>query len=447
MDGGGEGSGIGVAGGGDVAQGWRGGVAAIDADVEAGLLELFFDVDVAGLDEREQVAAEPSDLGHGEVVLGDVDGLAGEMRRGRGAVGRGGVAVGAKEPLLELDGADGGVDLQRGVEAGVVRAAQVDEEAGGPGAAVAPVQGEPLIDVESVTDWEGEEHALRTHDLEAVVILDADEPVTIGSLVLVEEDLAGAEEGSGYDEAAALVIEGWKDERGGGGSLNGLELGCVDGGSAEGVGIGREPGETGRVGARKDGGAVRDLWIDVRLDGSGGGGLVCVAARRCGGEKVSGGGLRGTIARGVGKSDGGVGRSVARDANGAEVPTSNAAGGSIGEAKARRAARPGSGRAGARRGTGLAGVDAVEGSGWKGDGAAAGSVGRLRDLPLGGVCGHVAGAGRGLTMGAGARGMLARGDARFGGGCGVPRVRHERGGQKQKNREHEPSRVRGGAWH
>jgi len=113
--------------GGDAASGRRGGgqIFFVDADVEAGLLELLFDVDLAFLNERKKVAAHPGDLGAGEAVLGEVDGLAGEMRRGGVALGGGGVAVDAHETLLELDGANGGVDLQGRVEASVVSAGEI----------------------------------------------------------------------------------------------------------------------------------------------------------------------------------------------------------------------------------------------------------------------------------------------------------------------------------
>lgn len=86
-------------------------VALVDADVEAGLLELLFDVNLALLHEREQVTAHPGDLGEREAVLCEIHGLAGEVRGGGVAFGRGGVSVGAEETVLELDSADGGVDL------------------------------------------------------------------------------------------------------------------------------------------------------------------------------------------------------------------------------------------------------------------------------------------------------------------------------------------------
>ncbi len=48
--------------------------------------------------------------------------------------------------MLEFHGADGGVDLERSVEAGVVRAGQIVEELSGPGAAVTAVGWEALVD-------------------------------------------------------------------------------------------------------------------------------------------------------------------------------------------------------------------------------------------------------------------------------------------------------------
>ncbi len=97
----------------------------VDADVEAGLLKLLFDIDLALLDKRQQIAAQPRDLGEREAMLGDVDSLAGEMRRSGIAFGRSCVAVDVHQMLLEFDGANSGVDLQRRVEVGVVGAGQV----------------------------------------------------------------------------------------------------------------------------------------------------------------------------------------------------------------------------------------------------------------------------------------------------------------------------------
>ena len=79
--------------------------------MEAGLLELLFDVDFALLDERQKVAAHPGDLGERESMLCEIHGLAGEVRGGGIPFGGCGVAVGAQKSLLELDRTDGGVDL------------------------------------------------------------------------------------------------------------------------------------------------------------------------------------------------------------------------------------------------------------------------------------------------------------------------------------------------
>lgn len=49
------------------------------ADVEAGLLEFLFDIDFTFLYERQEIAAHPGDFGEGEAVLGEIDGLSGEV--------------------------------------------------------------------------------------------------------------------------------------------------------------------------------------------------------------------------------------------------------------------------------------------------------------------------------------------------------------------------------
>jgi hypothetical protein len=199
--------------------------------VEAGLLELFFDVDATILDEGKQVAAQPGDLGEREPTFGDVDGLTGEVGRGGVAFGGGGVAVSALEPELELDGADGGVDLQGGVEAVVVIAAEVGEELCGPGAAEAPVIGEAVVDAKRIVGGDGHEHAFGAHAVEVGVVLHAAEAVLVGEGVLPDEDLVGAEERSGDDETASVVVKGWEDDGTGGGILNAGQLRPVGGGA------------------------------------------------------------------------------------------------------------------------------------------------------------------------------------------------------------------------
>ncbi len=168
-------------------------VAPVDADVKAGLLEFFFNVDPAALDEGKKVSAEPGDLGKREAALGDVHGLSGEMGRGSIAFGWSGVAVGVLEPKLKLNGANGGVDLQRGVEVSVEVLGQSGEELRGPGPAEAPVIGEAVVDTERLACWKADEHSFEAHAIEVGVILHAAEAVLIGKLVLAEEDFVGAE--------------------------------------------------------------------------------------------------------------------------------------------------------------------------------------------------------------------------------------------------------------
>lgn len=164
--------------------GWQ--VLLVDADVEAGLPELFLDVDFALLGEGQEIASEPGDLGEVEAVFSDVYSLAGEMRRGSFAFGWGGVPIGAYEALLKLDGADGGVDLERGPEAGVVGTRHGDEESRGPGPAVAAVGGEALVDDEGAGSGNFDEDFAGAHVGKIAVILDAVEAFTVRDFVLVE---------------------------------------------------------------------------------------------------------------------------------------------------------------------------------------------------------------------------------------------------------------------
>ena len=107
-------------------------VGGINADVEAGLLELLFYVNLARLDERHQVAAHPGDLRDGHAALAEVKGLPGEMRGGSFAIDRGGIAVGALQAKLVGDSAYSRVDLQGLAEALVEGVGDVGGEVYGP---------------------------------------------------------------------------------------------------------------------------------------------------------------------------------------------------------------------------------------------------------------------------------------------------------------------------
>ncbi len=242
--------------------------------MEAGLLELLLDVDATLLNQRQKVSAEPGDLGEREATFGDVDGLPGEMGRGGVAFGGGGVAVSALEAELEGDGADSGVDLERGVEAGIVVARQVGEELCGPGAAEAAVGGEAVVDAEGLADGEGDEHAAGAHALEVGVVLDTAEAVLIGEDVLADEDLMRADEGSGDDEAAAVVIEVGEKGGLGGGLFQAGELGAIGGGAYDADDRGHLPG----------GGADRG---GVGVDGAGRGRGGTAETGACQGEEMA----------------------------------------------------------------------------------------------------------------------------------------------------------------
>ena len=80
-------------------------------------------------------------------MLGDIDGLAGKMRRSSVAFRRSRVAVDMHEMLLELHRTNSGVDLQRRVEVRVVGAGKRRKKLRGPRPAVATISREPLVDL------------------------------------------------------------------------------------------------------------------------------------------------------------------------------------------------------------------------------------------------------------------------------------------------------------
>ncbi len=244
--------------------------------METGLLELFLHVNAPAFDEGEEVSAQPGDFGDGHPAFGNVDGLAGEVGRGGVAFGGGGIAVDAQEVVLKFDGANGGVDLERRVEAGVVSLGHGGEELRDPGAAEPAVKREALVDVESCAFGDGDELAGAALVEEIIVVEDAVEPVAVRHKVLVDEDFVRAVERG--EDAAVGAVGGklWEDEGVGGGFGDRLELGV----------IGRAADEANDA----DGLSARGLR----------GGLVVAVARGLGGggiEEVAGGG--GAAGRGV----------------------------------------------------------------------------------------------------------------------------------------------------
>ncbi len=145
--------------------------------------------------------------------FGNVDGLTGEVR-GSGVASDGrGVAVGADQALLDGDGADGGIDLEGRVEGGVEVAAEDREKGGGPGAGVAAVFRQAIVDGEGLGFREGYELLFAAEVEQVGVIADTVKAITVGHFVLVEQDFAGAAQRCRHDQATAAVIQRGDTER------------------------------------------------------------------------------------------------------------------------------------------------------------------------------------------------------------------------------------------
>ena len=128
------------------------------------------------------------------------------MRRGCVALGRCSVAIGVLETELKLDGANGGVHLERRVEVGVVGGCQAGEELRGPWPAVSAIAGKPLIQAERLARGHGNQHAFGAHAVQISIVLHAAKAILVSKGVLPDEDFARPKERRGDDQAATLVV-------------------------------------------------------------------------------------------------------------------------------------------------------------------------------------------------------------------------------------------------
>lgn len=146
-------------------------------------------------------------------MLRNVDCLAGEMRRGDVPLSRSRVAVDVNQMLLEFDRTNGGVDLQRRVEVSIVSTGKRSQKLCSPWAAVAAVQRQPLINLQSVRSRKRDQETLAAHTQQIFIALNAIETLAFGYLVLANKDVMRSSERRRDDETAALVIEAGQDDR------------------------------------------------------------------------------------------------------------------------------------------------------------------------------------------------------------------------------------------
>jgi len=104
----------------------------------------------------------------------------------------------------------------------------------------AAIFGEVVVDLEGLILGQGDELFLAAEFEQLGVVAHAVETVAVGHLVLAEEDVAGAIEGVGKDEAAATVVERGNGRAvggcaGAGGWVRGSLARRVQGGMADGL--------------------------------------------------------------------------------------------------------------------------------------------------------------------------------------------------------------------
>ena len=195
-----------------LAKGVSGEVALVDRDVEAGLMELLFDVDGTLILKIAEDDAHPVDFAGAHAFFGDVDGSARDVGADDLADGASSIAVDALEPFLVVDGADGGADFKRVMEAGLMSVGEIGKKIGGPGAAIAVVHRQPGVDGEVARDGNGNEKAARNAVIEIGVIEDSLETVGLGALILPLKRLKRATQRRRGNNAAGM--KGLRLERG-----------------------------------------------------------------------------------------------------------------------------------------------------------------------------------------------------------------------------------------
>lgn len=171
-------------------------IVLVNADVKDGLLEFFLDINLAGVLNGEEIFAHPSELFCGHTAFGDVDGGTSEVGGCSSTGGGGGIAVNANEVLLHGDSANSGVNAEGLAEDGIIGGGNVTEKFGGPGTAIAAVDGQARIDNEMSADGERQQLACAAQVVELCVIADALEAFLIRHFILMKENFMGTVERS-----------------------------------------------------------------------------------------------------------------------------------------------------------------------------------------------------------------------------------------------------------
>lgn len=160
------------------------GVACVYRNVEAALLELFFNIDLAGRFKCQEVSAHPTDFVSAHRALGNVDCGAGQVGAHDVAFGGRSVSVDPYQAFLVGDGAHGGAYLKRAVKFRGMTLGEVGQKTGRPGAAVTVIDGQISVDGERERNRNRDEHFSRYAVRQVVFIFDALQAFSFGSLVL-----------------------------------------------------------------------------------------------------------------------------------------------------------------------------------------------------------------------------------------------------------------------
>ena len=148
-------------------------IALVDRDVEAGLLELLFNIDLACRLQGREPVTHPANFLPAHPFLGNVDGGSGEVRANDIAFGRRRISIHGHQVLLVGYGAHGRADFKRTVKLSFVRSRQIGEKACRPGATVAMVFRQVRIHSERRRGRHGDKEFAGNAVSQVVLVLDA----------------------------------------------------------------------------------------------------------------------------------------------------------------------------------------------------------------------------------------------------------------------------------
>src|SRR5258706_840221 len=180
-------------------------VAVGDHHVKTPVAALFFGLDQTERVQIEQVAFDKTNLFFRKASAVEIDSEAGKMRRCGVAFCWSGIAVVTSQSLLSLDGPDGRIDLDLGVELAVVGFGKVLEKIARPGTAIATRRIKAAFNLQRLALLNGYQCTRGLERFEFGVVLNAGQIAAVDFCVLPDQGIARRTEHRIPEDAAEVT--------------------------------------------------------------------------------------------------------------------------------------------------------------------------------------------------------------------------------------------------